>query len=166
LRDQQPRIEEIEERGIAEERIKEIAVLLQAQMISEFEGEKKETKEPMAQASITGATRSYSIGEKVKVTEEYLDGLQRGRQQKYKEQQKMEAVLHERRIQLAMVRMGTERYLQQTALMHGRSQQNQVRAQEQLRSQWKHASRQKEKDLAAIRQHQDDIMNKWQNDNF
>lgn len=160
LRQQQERIEEIEERVLAAERIKEITEL-QAEMLGGYEEQKWDTKEAPRYAAAPAVGASYEMAQKAKMAEEYIDDLERARQKEFEEQQKMEALLHERRSRLGMERMSTERCLQ-NGPFKVTSEQSQIRAQEKLLSQWKQSYRKKEADIAAIRERQNDILNRWQ----
>jgi hypothetical protein len=156
LRQQQEKIEEIEERVIAAERMKEI-VELQAEMLDEVEEEKREIQEQVAQ---TAAPSAAEMTQKSRLAEEYLDDLERVRKQELEEQNHMEAILEDQRRRLGMERMGTERCLQEGPIQID-SKRTQVRAQEQLLFQWKQSYRKKEDDIVEIRKRQQEIMNRW-----
>lgn len=156
LKKQQEKIEEIEERVIAAERMKEIAAL-QADMLNGFGAEEEE--ELASESAPSAAVLAQKA--KAQLAEDYLDELERARKQELEEQNQMEALLEDRRRRLGMERMSTERCLQGGPIQID-SQQSQVRAQEQLLSQWKQSYRKKESDIADIRRRQEDIMNKWQ----
>jgi hypothetical protein len=148
LKQQQERIEEIEERVILEERMKELAEL-QAQMFAEFERAKK-----TGDASL----RRSSVVQRARLSEGYMEDLERVRRDELEEQTRMEDVLRERR------RSIQDRTNINRAQLH--AQQNEIRAQEQLLSQWKQSFRKRESDIAEIRRRQEEIMRRWQYDNF
>lgn len=102
------------------------------------------------------------MAEKATLAKEYIRDLECAREQEFQEQQKMQAVLQQRRAGLGMEEMTTERCVQQQHSPAGvNSEQSQVRVQERMLSQWKESFRRKENDIAAIPQRQNEISDKW-----
>ena len=147
LRQQQERIEEIEERVLASKRMEELTEL-QAEILDD-DAEFSRVDTP-------------NIVQKAKLAEEYLDELERARKQELEEQNRMEMILQDRRRRLGMERRTTERCLQEGPITVD-SQRTEVKAQERLLSQWKQSYRRKESDIAEIRRKQEEIMKRWQN---
>lgn len=155
LKKQQEKIEEIEERVILEERMKELAAL-QAQMLTDFEAAKNNGAQ---------ALRRSTIEQRARISEDYLEDLERVRREERQEQTRMEDLLRERRTALSgdLRSLGDSPNLNP---MQMKAQQNEIRAQEHLLTQWKKSFQKRESDIAEIRRRQDEIMRRWQEDSF
>jgi hypothetical protein len=155
LREQQEKIEEIEDRVIAAERVQEIAEI-QADLMEEFKEEESEFGGPVAQ-------HHMHMSEKVQLAEDYIDQLEKVRLQEHEEQETMEATLESKRRELDMERMSTERCLnhrEPLSTSNPDSARNQVRAQERLLSDWKESWRNRESDIDALKRRQQAIFEK------
>lgn len=153
LKKQQEKIEEIEERVILEERMKELAVL-QNQMMSEFEASKQEG---------APALRKSTIEQRAALSGGYLEDLERVRREELNEQIRMENLLQERRNALSADPRSVHTSPNFNPV-HLHVQQNQIRAQEQLLTQWKNSFQKRESDIAEIRRRQEEIMHRWRHD--
>jgi hypothetical protein len=155
LRKQQEKIEEIEDRVIAAERVQEIAEI-QADLMEEFKEEENEIDGSVAQ-------HHMRMSEKVQLAEDYIDQVEKVRLQEHEEQEVMEATLENKRRELDMERMPTERYLnhrEPLSTPNPDSARSQVRAQERLLSDWKESWRNGESDVEALKRRQQAIFEK------
>ena len=154
LKQQQEKIEEIEERVILEERMRELAEL-QAQMLADFEAAKNNNG--------ASSLRRSTVERRARLSEGYLEDLERVRSEELEEQTRMEGLLRERRTALSDDLRSTEGSPNYNPV-HFQAQQNQIRAQEQMLNQWKQSYRRRESDIAEIRRRQQEIMHRWQHD--
>lgn len=152
LRKQQEKIEEIEERVIISKRMEEIAEM-QAGMLDDFYDEKKETNN-------TSRTDNTDLMERVRRTEDYIGDLERTQQQENEEQRRMQEMLSERRRQVEMDQRRPS-FASAPGQPPSVPQRNQIAAQERLLSQWQQSSREQYSKIAAIRERQQQIMDRW-----
>ena len=172
LRRQQEKIEEIEERVISAERYEEISDM-QSKMIQHFDEHQpgpptsrhhhqQQQQEPQQEYE----ARQQQLQDEYERSQQYIQQLEDVRQKEREEQLKMGAILEMKRRDLGMERTETGHALinpppYQTNL--ATSEPAKVRAQERLLSQWKTSWKQKEPDVAAIRQRQQQIFDRLQN---
>jgi hypothetical protein len=169
LRKQQEKIEEIEERVIAAERVDEI-MEAQEDLMEYLNEEKKDT--------IVDGSVVFSAAEKAQLTQQWIDELEQVRRQEREEQQRMQEVVDRRRRELQiMERMASQlqnmertasqrclKSLKPSPIEVASSPQTKARAQERLLSQWKHSYKSQEPEIAAIRQRQQAIFGRLQGD--
>lgn len=163
LRRQQEKIDEVEQRVLSNERVEEI-MGMQSEMIQEFKDEKEEAN---YQAGAQNSDRLTIISERAQRAGEWVEQLEQVHRLEEKEQQRMEQVLSQRWRDLGMERMSTQPCLQNSAISSRNlgpapAAENQVRAQEQLLSQWKKKTRARDLNITAIRERQQAIFDKLQ----
>jgi hypothetical protein len=158
LRKQQEKIEEIEERVIAAERMDEITEA-QADMMEYLNEEKKDT--------IVDGRVVASAAKKDQLTRQWIDELEQVRRQEVEEQQRMEELADRRRRELQKESMATQpqrclKSQKPSPIEAAMSPQAAVRAQERLLSEWKQSYKSREPEIAAIRERQHAISRKLQ----
>ena len=153
LKKQQEKIEEIEERVILEERMKELSKL-QGQMLADFEAAKNNGAKSL---------RKSVVGANAMLSESYLEDLERVRREELEEQNRVENLLRERRAALSQD-LRSKEGAPDSNRAHLQTQQHQLRAQENLLSQWKSSFEKRESDISEIRRRQEEIMRRWQHD--
>ena len=175
LRRQQEKIEEIEEKVIAIERIHEIKEI-QAELLNEIAT--SERQRPLSQSEHQRRheeeqRRDYELAQT------YLKQIEEMRKQEREEQQRMEDHLEKRRVSLGLERLdgdddnnnnddygGGRRRVAQHPYASVEQEENaavlEVRAQERMLSKWREQWKHQDDDIETIRRNQQEIMNKLQ----
>jgi hypothetical protein len=155
LKIQQDKIEEIEERVIAAERMHEIKEL-QENLMEEYHD--------------AANSNAPAREENIQLSRQWISELEEVREQEVEEQENMEHYLEGKRQTLGLQRMDSQRALlpPKTRALSGLEstpQALEIRGEERMLSQWKHQFDERNADVQRIRKRQQEIYEKLQNKN-